>query len=400
MSNEHVSSHTYSDPILKNFKEHRIRIIIDKEGEPWWIASDICDILGLKTNDAVSILDDDEIRIDQFRHDAVDFEFNRILVNRSGAYSIIIVSDYPHKKEFRKFITNQLIMEAEASSRVAKPEIPLIPPLEKCGRGDSLTPVEPAPVKTQDFASLQPVIAVIGTRPITTSLAIAKTFGKNHFDVLKAIKTLDTPKDFTDRNFSLSEYEDSTGRKLPMYQITRDGFTFLAMGFNGKRVTEFKIAYLEAFNKMEEALKKQAYAGIEQKLRTQLALPDPSIIANAKKQGAGVALRLAVSMDKLGLGVKGLARLCSLRQANLTQRECAKVLGLTRERVKDIERDLKSAGITFDAMRGNERVKAEMDKLNAMLGPQGQPTFNPNSNPGFPLSKGGQGVVNQEVSHV
>ena len=396
MSNEHVSSHVpeFSFFITTKFGRDTVRYSCDINNEPWWVIEDVCYALGMSPDQAISALMvcNDEIRT----HDGIK------LTDRSGAYNLIELSGVSNKEAFRKFIKKQTKcdMEAETSNRAAKPEIPLNPPLEKGGRGDSLTPVEPAPVKTQDFASLQPVIAVIGTRPITTSLAIAKTFGKNHFDVLKAIKTLDTPKDFTDRNFSLSEYEDSTGRKLPMYQITRDGFTFLAMGFNGKRVTEFKIAYLEAFNKMEEALKKQAYAGIEQKLRTQLALPDPSIIANAKKQGAGVALRLAVSMDKLGLGVKGLARLCSLRQANLTQRECAKVLGLTRERVKDIERDLKSAGITFDAMRGNERVKAEMDKLNAMLGPQGQPTFNPNSNPGFPLSKGGQGVVNQEVSHV
>ena len=43
-------------------------------------------------------------------------------------------------------------------------------------------------------------------------------------------------------------------RKLPCYQITRDGFAFLAMGFTGKRAAQFKEAYINAFNQMEQAL--------------------------------------------------------------------------------------------------------------------------------------------------
>lgn len=77
---------------------------------------------------------------------------------------------------------------------------------------------------------------------------------KRHDDVLKKIRTLECSASFTARNFSVSDYTDCTGRKLPCYQITRDGFAFLAMGFTGKRAARFKEAYINAFNLMEKSL--------------------------------------------------------------------------------------------------------------------------------------------------
>lgn len=89
------------------------------------------------------------------------------------------------------------------------------------------------------------------------SRKIAETFGKQHKDVLRAIKAITGAEsgfspEFTERNFALSRYTDSTGRSLPCYQITRDGFVALAMGFTGRRADEFKEAYINRFNEMEE----------------------------------------------------------------------------------------------------------------------------------------------------
>ena len=71
---------------------------------------------------------------------------------------------------------------------------------------------------------------------------------------MQSIERLEVPEDFTKLNFQPSEYTDPTGRKLPMYQLTRDGFTLLAMGFTGARAMKFKLAYIEAFNRMEAEL--------------------------------------------------------------------------------------------------------------------------------------------------
>lgn len=85
-----------------------------------------------------------------------------------------------------------------------------------------------------------PTVMLVDGQPRVSSLDIAEKFGKSHKAVLRATQKLiaDLDKDFTERNFAPSEYTDPTGRKLPMYQLTRDAFSLLAMGFTGKAALE------------------------------------------------------------------------------------------------------------------------------------------------------------------
>lgn len=99
-----------------------------------------------------------------------------------------------------------------------------------------------------------PNLTIIDGQVITTSNQVAQHFGKRHADVMRAIRSLEVPTEFTQRNFALSEFIDPTGRKLPCCRITRDGFTLLAMGFTGAEAMQWKIAYLNAFNRMESKL--------------------------------------------------------------------------------------------------------------------------------------------------
>ena len=67
-------------------------------------------------------------------------------------------------------------------------------------------------------------------------MKVAEYFGKRHDNVLSAIGTLLQDADIAARlNFKVSDYQDITGRNLPMYELDRDGFTLLAMGFTGKK---------------------------------------------------------------------------------------------------------------------------------------------------------------------
>ncbi|EJQ9378033.1 Rha family transcriptional regulator [Campylobacter jejuni] len=104
-----------------------------------------------------------------------------------------------------------------------------------------------------------------------TSLDVAKVFGKRHDDVLKAIRNIlndlreiGTSQDL--RNFGEVVRISKTtnpkngklvSRKMPMYNLTRDGFSLLAMGFTGKKALRFKIAFINAFNEMERIIKNQ-----------------------------------------------------------------------------------------------------------------------------------------------
>jgi Rha family phage regulatory protein len=92
---------------------------------------------------------------------------------------------------------------------------------------------------------------------VTTSKLVAQVFGKRHNDVLKAIGNLMADlksEGVSERSFALRHYTDQRGRTHPMYEMNRDGFTLLAMGFNGRKSLRFKIEYIEAFNRMERAL--------------------------------------------------------------------------------------------------------------------------------------------------
>lgn len=90
-------------------------------------------------------------------------------------------------------------------------------------------------------------------KAMTTSLKIAEVFGKDHGKVLRSIR--EKVSLFNEANFGLVEYTDSKGESRPMYLLDRDFTTFLIMGFTGSKADEFKMKYIEAFNKMEETIK-------------------------------------------------------------------------------------------------------------------------------------------------
>lgn len=94
-----------------------------------------------------------------------------------------------------------------------------------------------------------------GNRLFVTSLEISNRFAKQHKDVLRAIRDLECSPEFNRRNFAPVEYQDGKGEKRPAYEITRDGFTFLCMGFTGPQAALWKERYIEAFNRMEAALR-------------------------------------------------------------------------------------------------------------------------------------------------
>lgn len=106
------------------------------------------------------------------------------------------------------------------------------------------------------------MVTVIDGNIFTTSLIVAKVFEKNHKDVLKAIDNLECSSEFRERNFALTSIDipqpNGGIRKERAYNLTRDGFSFLAMGFTGAKAAAWKETFLEAFNQMEKALESRA----------------------------------------------------------------------------------------------------------------------------------------------
>jgi Rha family phage regulatory protein len=115
-----------------------------------------------------------------------------------------------------------------------------------------------SPALLLDIATL---VTLSGDAPVTTSLKVAEHFGKRHFHVLRDIQALKSNPDladFNESNFGFVEYRDDKGEMRPLWQITKDGFVFLAMGYTGAKAAKLKLAYIAAFNKMAAHIEAEA----------------------------------------------------------------------------------------------------------------------------------------------
>ena len=89
---------------------------------------------------------------------------------------------------------------------------------------------------------------------VTSSLQVAESFNKNHQHVLRSIDGLKKDVSNFGQMFIETNLPDSYGRDRKAFYMNRDGFTLLAMGFTGKKALEFKLKYIDAFNKMEKQI--------------------------------------------------------------------------------------------------------------------------------------------------
>jgi Rha family phage regulatory protein len=98
-----------------------------------------------------------------------------------------------------------------------------------------------------------------GNRDVTTSLIVANVFGKEHKNVLRDIQELSCSQEFRRLNFELSSYFSTQNKEMPMYEITKDGFSFLVMGYTGDKAGQFKEQFIAEFNKRELMLNSDEY---------------------------------------------------------------------------------------------------------------------------------------------
>lgn len=104
--------------------------------------------------------------------------------------------------------------------------------------------------------NLETYVFVADNKPRTSSILIAERFGKLHKNVIQAIKGLDCSPEFAELNFKLcfKNNELQNGKPRPYYEMTRDGFMFLVMGFTGTAAASIKEGFIGAFNAMEAEL--------------------------------------------------------------------------------------------------------------------------------------------------
>ena len=127
-------------------------------------------------------------------------------------------------------------------------------------------------------------IIIENNRPVVSSRKVAEIFEKEHRRVLQDIRELSCGDEFRLHNFVQSSYINSQDKEQPEYLMTRDGFTLLAMGFTGTKAMQWKIKYIEAFNKMEAELNNpfQIPKTLPEALRLAASLEEKRLVLEAK----------------------------------------------------------------------------------------------------------------------
>ncbi|WP_164882863.1 Rha family transcriptional regulator [Aeromonas caviae] len=110
-------------------------------------------------------------------------------------------------------------------------------------------------------ATMQNLVAVVESGSLmTTSIKVAEAFGKRHDNVLRKLETLGCSPEFNALNFEAVEYLDLKGEARKAWNMTKDGFIFLVMGFTGTKAAAIKEAYIAEFNRMAEELHRRELA--------------------------------------------------------------------------------------------------------------------------------------------
>lgn len=100
-----------------NFNQHALTVITDKEGEPWFIAKEVCDILKhTNVTMAMKMLSADEIAALNFAYPGKQSRIINI-VNESGLYSLIFKSTLKEAVTFRKWVTTEVLPKIRKTGR-------------------------------------------------------------------------------------------------------------------------------------------------------------------------------------------------------------------------------------------------------------------------------------------
>ena len=187
-------------------------------------------------------------------------------------------------------------------------------------------------------APRQPIVTAKDGKVFASSRDVAAYFGKEHRSVLNSVDTLiQQEPDLGLHNFMQTPYvEATTGQTYRMYEMDRDGFTLLAMGFTGKKALKWKLTYIEAFNRMEASLKPEPTApAIDVNNKAQLQLIAMQLIeANQRQEEQIESMKEDVAaLDKIA-GSDGMMSVTA----------AAKVLGM---RPKDLFSWLSSNGWAY-----------------------------------------------------
>jgi hypothetical protein len=103
-----------------NYGDHLVRVTMGEHNDPWWVARDVCKVLGhTNPNVAVQGLDEDEKGVRKVY--TPGGEQNMIVVTESGLYTLIIRSNKPEARPFRRWVTHEVLPSVRRTGSYAMP---------------------------------------------------------------------------------------------------------------------------------------------------------------------------------------------------------------------------------------------------------------------------------------
>lgn len=161
-------------PVLFQFERHQIRAIQDKGGNPWFVAKDICDALSIaNSRDAVDRLDDDEKGVVQT--DTLGGPQKVTIINEPGLYNLILRSDKPEAKTFKRWVTHEVLPALRKTGAYA---------IQETKTTASLTP---ASREFRAALSLAKMVGLEGNQAIlSANNAVRKIVGTDCLEILGA----------------------------------------------------------------------------------------------------------------------------------------------------------------------------------------------------------------------
>jgi len=173
-----------------------------------------------------------------------------------------------------------------------------------------------------------PVVFEKDGQAIANSRDVAEFFGKQHKNVLRDIGNLECSDDFRRLNFEPTSQTvgmpNGGERQERSIDMTRDGFTFLVMGFTGKEAAKFKEQYIAQFNAMEKALREQ--------VATQATLSSPAALRGLLLDYTEKVLELEAKLEEAKPKLDGFDRIAHA-DGSLCVTDAAKALQM---RPKDL----------------------------------------------------------------
>ncbi|MBD5584493.1 MAG: hypothetical protein HDQ88_05375 [Clostridia bacterium] len=179
---------------------------------------------------------------------------------------------------------------------------------------------------------------------VTTSLIVAQVFGKRNSDVLRDIRNLSCSDSFNERNFAfmveMKELPQGGAQKTEYCEMTKDGFSFLVMGYTGEKAGQFKERFINEFNKREQLLKNEDYilARSQEILKNRVKLMEAKV-AQLEEENELQSRQLKESAPKVEYFDKALSSV-----GTYTATQIAKEFGWGAE---TLNRKLKERGIHY-----------------------------------------------------